>query len=532
MQKPRVLVIGLDGATPGIIMKLKGEGKLPYMSKILREGVYGKVKTVLPNDSPPIWTSFMTGKNPGKHGIFSFEKRIPGSYEVGVSCSSDILCDTLLDILSNIGKKVCAVNVPMTYPPWKVNGVLVSGIISPMETLKNNFAYPSSITRSLLESGYKVEPDPLIYDGNEDAYIDEVFAVMKKRAEVALSLFESDSWDFFMTVFIEADRLQHFFWVDWDKTHPMHDRKREERYGDVIIKCYEQLDSIIGKFLEKVDENTTTIIVSDHGFLPVYRKVNLNSWLINHGLLKMRLKPWSVARSKLSRGRTYSFLMRLHFFGKLKKIAAESQRSEIDIGKTRVFVNGGSLLYINLKGREPNGLVEPDEYEKLRTSIIRGLKSINDPVGLRPVFDNIFRKEEIYSASNLDLAPDLIGKLKEGYRYSQVIGPDFPVVSKEDWRHSYHDYESFFMAYGGSLHGKGTINANIVDLAPTILHLLDAPIPDDMDGKVLESLANLPRTRVTILESSKGKEKSEKQKRLSKNEEEEMRERLRALGYI
>ncbi len=209
--KNRVLVIGLDGAVPEIIDKLIAEGRMPNMAKVYERGAHGILKSTIPSISSLAWASFVTGNHPGKHGIFGFEGREQDSYQTRLMYATDMRTKPLWSMLSEAERRIVMINVIMSYPPTRVNGVLVSGFLAPMETLHRGFTYPPELAEELVNDGYKVEPEVLIYQSRE-RYVEEVFSVMEHRAKATRKLLNKDDWDFFMVVFTSTDRLQHRFW--------------------------------------------------------------------------------------------------------------------------------------------------------------------------------------------------------------------------------------------------------------------------------------------------------------------------------
>ncbi len=511
----RVLVIGLDGAVPEILDKLIALGRMPNLARVYREGVHGILKSTLPSISSLAWASFATGNHPGKHGIFGFEGRIDNSYRTRLMYSTDIRTKPLWTMLSEGQKRIVMVNVIMSYPPTEVNGVLVSGFLAPMETLHHGFTYPPELAEELVKQGYKVEPEVLIYQSREK-YAQEVFSVMEKRAEVSLKLLETQDWDFFMVLFTEPDRLQHRFW-QWMEPERFQVKPREVRqYGDVIYQCYEKADQIIGEFLKRIDDQVTVIFLSDHGFGHAKTNLNLHNWLMQEGLLHLRLSPsrrFLLARYRdLTRwmGRMRLMwmvpMLRKHLPGGFRKMTSTFKiYDSIDWTKTKVY-SIEKALYINLKGREPNGIVEPgEEYETLRETLIAKLMAIADPATGEPIVERVFKAEEVYWGPYASKGGDLVVRFRKGYRHWPRLAPGAPIITPEKIFCSYHhDHEDGFLAVIGPDVKRGvTLDADIVDLAPTIMHLLSVPVPPDLDGKVLLSLfkeGSDPATRPVLFQ--------------------------------
>ncbi|MCH8109499.1 MAG: alkaline phosphatase family protein [Chloroflexi bacterium] len=498
--KNRVLVIGLDGAVPEIIDKLIADGRMPNMAKFYERGAHGILKSTIPSISSLAWASFVTGNHPGKHGIFGFEGREKGSYQTRLMYATDMRTKPLWSILSEAERRIVMINVIMSYPPTRVNGVLVSGFLAPMETLHRGFTYPPELAEELVNDGYKVEPEVIIYQSRE-RYVDEVFSVMEHRAEATRKLLKKDDWDFFMVVFTSTDRLQHRFWQWMEPEHFDTDPKDVKKYGDVIYRCYERLDEIVGELLDYVGDDMNVILMSDHGFGYAKTNLNLHNWLVEEGLLHLRLTPWR--RFVLSRYRGLTTWMgrlglmgivpfvRKYLPGGFRKMTGTFRINDaVDWSKTKVY-SLEKALYINVKGRDPNGVVNPgQEYEDLRDSLIAKLQAIKDPATGEPIVEKVFKTEDVYWGAHADEGGDLLVRFKKGYRHWPRLAPGAPLITEEKVFCSYHhDHEDGFFAMAGPDVKQGaTGTSSIVDLAPTIMHLMSVPIPNGLDGEVMLSM--------------------------------------------
>jgi predicted AlkP superfamily phosphohydrolase/phosphomutase len=478
-EERKVLIIGLDGAEPSLVFKWAKEGKLPNIAKLMENGAYGKLKSTIPPITGPAWVSFMTGKNPGKHGIYHFLQRKKNSYQRKLVSSKSINGKTLWRILSDAGLKVGVVNVPLTYPPEKVNGFIVSGYLTPSEKVR--FTYPYDLQNELLALGYKIDIDPKIY-GSKEKFIKEVYEVTKIQFKVATRLMKKIDWNLFFIVFRGPDELQHFFWEEFE----------------VIENYYKFLDSLIGTMVKKL-EDTLVVIVSDHGFGPLRKDFCINSWLLQKGLLKIKKeRKYSILRNiGITKETILNIMKKFKLFEfskiipkKLKEQIPEKRFTELEIDwqKTKTWSLGyNGQIYINLKGREPQGIVEPgEEYENLRNYIINELYKLKDPETGEKVIDKIYKKEEIYWGENLDKAPDVILMAREGYREA-VFGKDQRVLDISD-RKGTHRLYGIIIVSGQYIKNNFDVNAEIVDIFPTILYYFGLPIPKDVDGRVLKEI--------------------------------------------
>jgi len=287
-QRTKVLAIGLDGATYTVINPLLKAGELPVLKGIMENGAWGRLKSTIHPYSAPAWTSFMTGKNPGSHGVFDFTYRRPGTYNLGFVSAKSRKGRTLWRIISEGGRRVGIMNVPMTYPPESVNGFLMAGLGSP--GVVPGFAYPREVFSEIKREvgGYIIEPRirDYIRRGRFDQFSERLMDGLERRFKAATYLMKTHPWDFFMLVFGETDQVQHWFWKYMDPDHPLHNSREATRYGDMISRVYRRIDSMIGDILDMFDRKIHLVILSDHGQGGNNDKsIYLNNWLASLGLL-------------------------------------------------------------------------------------------------------------------------------------------------------------------------------------------------------------------------------------------------------
>jgi predicted AlkP superfamily phosphohydrolase/phosphomutase len=556
--KKRVLVIGLDGATPDLLFPWAKEGKLPNIAELINNGVSGNLRSTIPPMTAPAWTSFMTGKNPGKHGLYHFIARPTKNYEYTPVSAKDNHARTIWSILSKSNKKVGVMQVPMTYPPEKVNGFIVSGLGTPGP--ESEFTYPKGLKEKLLNDlKFKLQSTEIYRRSNEEKFLADLEQTERKKEVVTRHLMQGYDWDVFMVVFQTTDIVQHFFWKYMDTGHPAYDAGEARKYGNAILNCYQLMDNIIGNILkdveEDVDDNITIIIMSDHGFGPLHKELHLNNWLMSIGLQKFddsyasTSQHWLLkhglsferiaelaARVKL-RG-----LSKLMPAGIVKKIPKHDALSCINWSETKAYSYGNlGLISINLKGRDPEGIVPEEEYEDLRDYIITELYKLKDLENGKKMVEKVFKGEELYAGPYVDLAPDLVVMTDMTYQEKATFGDFFvgPVgrIEEKDVRmrrSGQHRMNGILIMKGKGIGKNRKIeNAEIIDLAPTILYKIGVAIPSDMDGKVLcdafesDYLEQRSIEYKEIPSDEVGSEYS-----LSKEDEEAVKERLRKLGYI
>jgi predicted AlkP superfamily phosphohydrolase/phosphomutase len=569
INKKRVFVLGLDGATFDLIKPWINEGELPNFSRLLQEGCHGELESIIPPLTTPAWASFMTGKNPGNHGIFDFAERKPGSYDIQWVTSLSRRGRSLWNIISSHGKQVVAINIPNNYPLEKVNGYMVAWMDATGN--KRDYAYPPELIREIEERVKNYIITIIDWKGNEDPEVfrNNLHLMIDKRAELTFYLMESKPWDFFTVLFSATDIVQHCFWSYMDPSHPLYNPADGEKYGDAIKEVYRHIDQVLGDIQARLDTETTLVLMSDHGAGPLRSVVNLNRWLEKEGLLTFHSQSSPSIRGRMSsflasasRGTLHKSLSIMkrrlspHLRSELKrflpglrdKLEGVLFSSLFDWHRTKAYSLGSyGNIYINLKNREPDGIVnEGEEYEALRERIASRLTDLTDPVTGERVVKKVYRREEIYKGPFLSKAADLIVHWSDaGYHSVQRFGRDEDsVFANELYFHltnlkytGYHRLNGIFAIIGrGVCPDKEIKDAKIVDIAPTALYLLGLPIPDDMDGRVLKD-AFLPEyleqnptrfeellKKEEVMDSSPGVYDEEESKKIA--------ERLKNLGYI
>lgn len=551
-ERKRVLILGLDGAPWRLLDPWLAEGKLPNLARLIAGGARGPLRSSIPYVTAAAWVSCVTGKNPGKHGIFDFALRRPDGYDVDVVNSTRVRARPLWSILSDAGLRVGLVNVPVTYPPQPLNGALVTCMLTP--SLQSRFTYPDSLREELLAQapGYAIEPMTASSDrARTKAELAQNLArVVEARAQATRWLMERlGNWDFFMTVFTEPDRLMTYCWDDFDARHPQHDPASARRYGGLFLEHYTQLDAVVGRFVDEWQDRATIIVMSDHGFAGVHRFFYPNVWLYENGYLA--LKP-SARPSLLARAR--SAARRLGVAHGAKKLAtalfpawgfttgARSQDflSMVDWSRTRAYWGADNGLSINLKGRQPQGIVEAGEYEALRSELIERWGDLRDPASGELAVEAVYRREEIYSGPHVEMSPDLRVVWKEYPEQGKTYFAAGELWSTAAWgaagQTGDHTPVGVLIAGGRHVKGGGQVEgANIVDIAPTVLYALGQPIPADMDGRVLHELfaADMPAAAPQRVGAQATQlDAPTEAVAYSADEQKQIEERLRALGYL
>ncbi len=546
----KVCVIGLDAATFSLINPWVEEGKLVHFKRLMEEGCFGNLPSTIPPQTPPAWTSSVTGQNPGKHNVYDFFKFDGDDYRRKLTNHGDRRTKAVWNLLSEEGKRVGIVNVPFTYPPEKVNGFMVSG--SPIPSTARDHTYPDSLIREIVDQipGYRLWSD--LDRRDEETLLKEIYRTTETEIALVSYLMERKPWDFFMAVFVGLDIVQHLFWRHMDRSHPHHSAKMSNHLAEGILTCYQMMDRFLGYLVETLGEEVALLIYSDHGSGPLHKDFYITNWLIEEGFLVLKKRPKGL-KSALALSspvrRMGSLLNRLeaHGLGNLvpPKILKKLMRfifpgyqkmvPLIDWAKTKAYFPtiGGQGLHINVQGREMAGIVQQGPpYEEVRRDLIEKL----DFWIRSGVIEGIHRREEIYHGEYVANAPDLIMEARDGYRIQEGIGPGLLSPSREGLKivSGSHRKEGVFLIQGrGIKKGREMGSMNIMDIAPTLLYLYGIPIPKAMDGKVLLEIFEdeyLQRQKVHFNERDMRREGHVFD--YESDEKAEIMKKLETLGYI
>jgi len=570
----KVFVFGLDGASLDLLLPWIDAGLLPGFARLAAEGSYGVLESVPNQRSAAAWTSFQTGKNPGKHGILEFYDRVPGTYDIRFVNARTREGKSFFRIASDAGKRMSVINVPMSYPAEPVNGAFLAGLDAP-GVQSRGFSHPPELIREVEERAgrYVIEPGltGCIVNGEVDRAVDLLFEEIECKKRTSRYLSGRSPWDLFVTVFRSTDAAHHCFWKYHDPAHPQHDPAEAERYGDVILRAYQKIDAYLLEVLESLSPDTLLLVVSDHGCGQKHPASNqLNPWLASRGYLAYA-RAGQGARGPASRllGRLYRTviaktprrtkeqLWRL-FPGFRDRVQSRLCFSGIDWQRTRVFSDTlFPTLWINLRGREPCGIVEPgEEARALCDRLEADLLECRDAVSGERIVDRVLRRERIYTGPHVDKAPDLLVRWREDIPIRGIRleggGEDgaggggapgsTPFIPGEDYRVISGDHRLDGILFCRNPRRKVSREplrrASLMDIAPTVLYALGLPVPEDMDGRVITELFDpsfldahpLERARADASAPSRGNERAGDYE--DEQDEEKVKERLRSLGYL
>ncbi len=372
-KKNRACVIGLDGVPYGMIVDLALKGVMPAMARLIEDGHLRKMKASLPEISAVSWTNFMTGRNPGGHGIFGFTDFKPGSYDVRFPNFADVRTPTFWDTLGGKGKRVIVLNQPSTYPARPINGVLVSGFVA---VDMGKAVYPPTQRAALERMGYQIDIDTLKSREDPGVLWQELEKTMAAR-EKAMDYFWAEPWDFFELVVTGTDRLHHLLWTAYeDSSHAFH-----QKFLDYYRRVDHLIEKIARAYIRAAGSEKGLYILSDHGFTGIVQEVSLNAWLSDNGYLGFdHPEPEG-----------------------LDAVAAGS----------RAFALDPNRIYLNVRGRFPRGTVEESERAGLRQEIAGKLRAIE--YGGRRVVRDVFLAENIYSGQETPKGPDLLVLAEPGF---------------------------------------------------------------------------------------------------------------------
>lgn len=554
-KRNKAFILGIDGATFNIINPLMEKGKLPNMQEVVQNGVHGNLLSTIPSISAPAWVAFMTGKNPGHYGTYHFRKIDIRDYRNIFSQdlinSSMFSGDTFFDYLGESGYRVGVMTIPVTYPPWKVNGFMVSGYPCPDPDGNANFTFPSSLSKSLLQNLNWTETDSSNSIPKEETrgardpqdILNGGLTMMSRRTEHTLKLMDSFDCDVTALVWGAIDRAQHILWKFHDPGHILH--QAGNPCNDYIQRLYCHADKLLGDIMAHLGPENHLFIVSDHGFGPKQGcRFNLNSWLNQHGYLKPTLKARLMNNPLINtlKGQAIRFASGLNTRGqkKMMQIKQTFGGGGIDFSETAAYMfpidEETEGLVINMKGRQPSGIVAEDKYESIRTEIMGKLREIKDPRNGRGIIKECYKREELYNGSRVDETPDIIIVLEESYypgaRATGRIITEIPAASF-DINSGTHRREGIFMACGPDiLSGMLQEDAGIMDIAPTLLYALGEKIPNKMEGKVLKSVFSADRLKQVPVFIDRKTVAGVDSIDLSVTEQESMKNRLRDLGYL
>jgi predicted AlkP superfamily phosphohydrolase/phosphomutase len=553
MNKKRIMIIGLDGATFDIIKPMVKAGRLPTFANLLANGTHSNLKSTVLPITPPAWSSFMTGKNPGKHGVFAFYTQSTETYGTQMASGLSIKAKKIWDYLDT--ERIGLIDIPMTFPPQEINGYMISGWPVPSE--ESIFTHPASLhTEIIREVGSYIMDTTIISSHSRMSPIEtlrHLYLYTESRKDASLYLLKKKGpFDLFIVVFRGTDFLQHVAFKFLDEEYCKTNPEVSKKFKDVLFQFYEKMDSIVADLIRFMGEDAVTILMSDHGAGPLKKKFYINRWLKQEGFLSLRrgtsFHGIRINRAPLSYllqrvGASYLNLFIPSLFKRMRipypKPYTKHPSALIDWSKTKAFANltwPDEIIRINMEGREPEGSVSQKDYETTRSNIIERLLEVRDPETGEKIIDKAYRREEVYHGPYLKEAPDILVLTQNtSYVFSPSLDDGVLFERPKDPRAS-HRMEGIFIIKGPDIKaGQVLSGLNITDIAPTVLYLMGKPIPDTIDGRVIseainnESFGMYPPRYCKEEERGSSKENIQE---FTEDEKKKIEEGLRALGYM
>ena len=563
-----VFVLGLDGATWEMLDPLIQDGLLPNLARLREQGSWGSLQSVFPPLSPVAWTGVMTGKNSGKHGIFEFIEHAHNPLAGRVNSSREIQSKLLWEIAHQHGKKTVVGGVPMSYPARPAKnfpGFFLGDFLSPAAA--PDFSSDPAIFAELEQAVGPYQPwSTSIHDGgNEAVVLNDLHRFMEQHLNAIRFMMKRCEWDLFIFDLMATDRIQHELWHVWDLTHrAAQGRERElEALRPKLLEFWRRLDAGIGDIEANLPADTAFLIISDHGFGPIEHYVNFNVWLLEQGFIALqnsfyvKQKHWFYRR-----GSTPEWIYRMmNIFGfgnhRVSRFRGNQDsfmdrlgeslflsRRHIDWSRTRAYAQGNfGQIFLNLKGRQPSGCVAPEDARSLLDELKRALLSIPHPETGEPLVEHVYERDELYHGPHSGLAPDLTVVLTD-WRYRTIGLHDFTtnrMIAPAFGPTGDHRMEGILIAAGPAFrHDAKPREASLLDVAPTVLHLLGIGVPSDVDGRILTELlaeetmhaSASPVFATVSANNANGPDDSPAESRYTAEDDAEIKRRLADLGYL
>ena len=542
----KILLIGLDGGTYRIIDPLIKEGLLPNLKLMMETGSYGILESTIPPVTAPAWASFMTGKNPGKYGVIQFydvngfneitKEPNLSLYNAEIVNYNAIRSATIFDVFKKSEKKIISINIPMTYPPPETNGHVISCWLTPPNA--ESFTFPKHLKDEI--SGYRIDqyfgekmfalPSSKTFSMSSETIFNDLIDILLLRKNTALKMMKSKPWDIFMICFTETDRVQHYFWRVVDKEY--HEYTPEiNKEKELFRTFFSTLDTAIGELVNASGKNTSKMIISDHGFTsPAKYRFHINKWLQDLGLFSVV----NNNQDKKNENQRMNLIKHLFAFFFRKKI----ENNETESSKNGDWTSS-KAWGLNLNRNWGGIYIMSDHRDnKLLEKTRKSLLDVEDVLYKRKIVENAYTREELYSGPYTDIFPDLVFKLYDDYEAG--IEGQIDISEKSIISHvrpypngrGNHDREGIYILTDGVFKQMGLSGQySIQDIFPTILYLLNLPIPEDVDGRVAMDLIDekykslYPVKWEQPLSVMRDKTDAEQDK-------EAIKDRLRNLGYL
>lgn len=475
--QPTVL-IGLDGATFTVLEPLLAEGHMPFLKSFLADGVRGELLSTPHPLTPPAWTTMLTGRTPGNHGVYDFVRgEVRGNAAFFTLTNfRDIQCETVWTLVSRWGGRVMALNFPLTAPPPVVHGVMVPGLLS-WKHLRRNVYPPELFDELKRVPGFdarEVTSEPEMVTAALNMSEEELTPWLRHHAlardcqwqNVCRHLMQSDSFDLTTVMFAGVDKIQHVCWRFLDpELLPKQMNAVEQTLRDLCLEYFRAVDNFVREIVQQAGPQANVFITSDHGFGPTWKSFRVNKWLEQQGYLR-----WPK-QTEDGRSRKNSHFVHLDW--------------EHTLAYTPSAPTNGIWIRVQEKPGGPG--VPPEQYPAFRDRLIEQLRAVRDPESGRPFFKDILKREDAFPGVHMGKAPDLT-LVPFDHGFVSVLDHE-PIVADRAAVWGTHYPAGIVLAHGPAMaKGQAVPQQSIVDIAPTLLHSLGLPIPSDYEGRVIEAL--------------------------------------------
>jgi predicted AlkP superfamily phosphohydrolase/phosphomutase len=511
----KTIVIGLDGANWPLIDRWVQAGDFPALSTLLEEGAHGVSRSHLPPVTCPNWKCYAAGKNPGKLGVFWWERIDTDSRSMHLPDSTDFNSPEIWDYLNDTGESAGLINLPMSYPPREIDEFMIAGGPRSRET---NYTEPPELQNELEDRfGYRVHPENVLTSNeNAEREVEMIHNLLQTRLRTAKALLDEQDISFLHVTLFHLNVLQHYFWD-----------------GPETRQAYEIIDEELEPLVEG-DYNL--VLMSDHGCTEIDTVFYVNEWLEEQGYLRTqpsltsRLYDIGVTQEQISslvRAVGLEKYIRplvpraiIERFPSNEGVVREEKLNMIDWEHTKAIGSGQGLVYIVAD--------DEDERQAIRDSLRADLTSVNGLTD-EPIVREIYRRDELYEGNHVDLAPDLIFDQRQGVHTSEAIGQDEVMTAPTNWRGE-NVPEGMVLFHGTDVAAGEIDEMRISDIAPTLLHWMGHAVPTDMDGDPVTTVfsdGSDPSERAVETRSPLP-ERNEQSREL----DDEVRNRLEDIGYM
>lgn len=535
MSDSKILVIGWDGATFDVILPLVAAGRMPTMARLLAEGMHAPLNSTTPAVTPVAWSSFMTGVHPGSHGIFDAFRYDPATRTLRMVHAGMRTAPTLFKILDDRGRPSGALNIPMTWPPDPLtHGFIFTGMFT--AGAAQDRVHPPELAAEVkdLTGSLVLEPaqhaDPAVY-------LQHILQNILAQEALTRRMMQTRPWDLLTSVFIDSDRVQHYFWKYRNPAHPDH-----ATLGDAIAQVYAALDAALGRLLEAAPAGTRLCMVSDHGAGPLHTTIFLNKWLMDQGYLVLKqdlAAALTAGRHAEGPSPLKEFIKRLlpeAVAARIRKVIARGEQARrdrflelVDWERTTALsegVSGG--IYLN------TAIMDEARRQEVERTLMADLPDIVDPKTGERVITAVHRRADLFRGVAAAHAPDLLVECARGY---QIIVPnellrfnerfDGNLFLAHQWS-GRHEQFGILVLHGPGVRHTSLPQADMPDVAPTLLHLLGEAVPAHMEGRVLQEV--LEGGPAAVMDTADAPAAQGRQ--LSAEEEAAIAKQLQDLGYL